>query len=315
MAKLKAVTEIGRALLSHNIVSNMVSFFDWGLLNVGGFTNVRLASSGAYGGDQSRLRLSDDPSYTKGQVWEGFRGNWVWESGLEYGYQPIRISGIYINNAYYPTTTTGTYAYVINYPLGRVVFDSAINTASVVKCEFSYKYVNVTTADVPWFREIMFNSLRVDDPQFHQYGSGQWAVPAQMRVQLPAIVVEHGPSRKHTPHALGGGTRTQTDVLFHVFAETSYDRDQIVDIIDHQYEHTIDTYDYAIVLDNNKFPLDHNGNIVPSALMYPVLVNPDGPYKGQKIVFKDTRVIDQNYNLPLFEGAVKVTVEIHTPNI
>lgn len=311
----KAVQHIGRALLTEQLKSNLISFIDWANLEIGGFFNVRIPSTGAYGGLEHRLRLADDPHYTKGKVWEGFRSNWVWESGLEYAYQPIKITGVYVDGAYKPVGTTGAFSYHINYPLGRVIFNSAINTTSVVTCEYSYKYYNVTKADSPWFRNVMFNSFRVDDSHFHQYGSGQWSIPASLRMQLPAVVVDVVPRRKHIPHEIGGGTLTYQDVNVYVLAETDYDRDQMLDVIDHQFEKTICGYDKNSVLDADKFPLDANGNIRPSALMYPNLVNPDGAYAWKKIEFKNTQLLELESNLPLFQGVVRATLEVHTPEI
>src|SRR5579859_2905287 len=100
--QLKGVTDIGRPLLTEMLESNISQFFQWGLLNVGNFFQVRIPTSGAYGGDFSRLRLGDDPNFPAGQVWEGVRKDWVWESGLNYAVQPIQISGVYVNGSYYP---------------------------------------------------------------------------------------------------------------------------------------------------------------------------------------------------------------------
>jgi len=79
---LKGFTKLGDSTLVNDIKENVISFFDWGLLKKDNYINVSIPSSGIYGGNEHQLRLVDDPRYTAGQVWEGFRSNWVWESGL-----------------------------------------------------------------------------------------------------------------------------------------------------------------------------------------------------------------------------------------
>ena len=52
---------IGQSTLSPQLKSNVITFFNWGLLGKGAFFNVSLSQAGPYGGDESRLRLVDDP--------------------------------------------------------------------------------------------------------------------------------------------------------------------------------------------------------------------------------------------------------------
>jgi hypothetical protein len=109
--RLKGVTDVSQSTLCDQLESNIIEFFNWGMLCIGGFNNVQIgAASGAYGGDMSRLRPVSDPNYINGQVWEGFRQDWVWQSGIEYVVQPIPVSGVYINSVFYPLNTTGVYS-------------------------------------------------------------------------------------------------------------------------------------------------------------------------------------------------------------
>ena len=99
----KFVSQIGETLLMSQIESNFKTYLDWGLLGIGGFSNVSIPTSGAYGGTFDRLRLVDDPSYTLGQVWEGPRKDWVWESGVEYSTQPTELTGGDVESTLYGT--------------------------------------------------------------------------------------------------------------------------------------------------------------------------------------------------------------------
>jgi hypothetical protein len=56
-------------------------------------------------------------------------------------------------------TGDATYAHHYNYPLGRVVFDTAVSTTSAVKLEYSYRNVQTYIADqAPWWDEIQQES-------------------------------------------------------------------------------------------------------------------------------------------------------------
>ena len=61
----------------------------------------------------------------------------------------------------------------------------------------SYKQFHVANIDHPYFRELMFNSFRSDDPTFGYAASGQWNINPENRVQLPAIFVEVMGARKY----------------------------------------------------------------------------------------------------------------------
>ena len=83
--KLLYTSNAQDAKLSNILIDNFITFYDWGFLDAGQFYNISVPQSGIYGGDRHKLRLVDSPNYTAGQVWEGYRQNWVWESGIEIG--------------------------------------------------------------------------------------------------------------------------------------------------------------------------------------------------------------------------------------
>jgi len=318
---LKGVTEIGNSFLCDQLKSNLVEFFNWGLLEIGGFTNVSRGSGSIFGtgsASSAKLRLANDPNYTIGQVWEGHRQDWVWQSGLSYQYQPTIISGVYVNNNFYGSGTTGTYAHKIDYPNGRVIFNNAISTTGVVELNYSYRYCSFYTSDTTWFKEVLFNSYRVDDTQFLQKASGVWDVLAQNRVQLPAVIIETVPRRKLRPMQLGGGQWVEQDVLFHILSENTWDRDKLIDIISYQKDRTILSFDKNAMGETNSFPLDYSGSLRSGAKSYPALVasSGDGGYFWKKIFIKD--MITQETggsNPPLFRAVVRGSFEIDFPEI
>ena len=265
-------TLIGDVQLTDHLQDNICTFLDWSLLGLGNYFNVFLGTTYPFGGNPSTLRLSEDPRFPKGSVWEGFRQNWVWENNPDAA-PPINISGIYINNNFYPTGTVGSYSYNIAYPQGRVIFNSPIPANSIVQCEYSYRYYNVYPANAQWFRNLMQGSLRLDDPQFTSYGSGIWSILPESRVQLPAVVVETVPNRYHRGKGLGGSSWIYQNVLFHCFGQTPTSRNNILDILTYQFEKRWFMYDKNMCYRSGVYPLNQNGYLVNSSYTFPYLVN------------------------------------------
>ena len=332
--ELKGFTQIGDNTLTSMVQDNVIEFFDWGLINKGAYFNINIPTSGQYGGDRHRLRLVDDPNYTEGQVWEAYRSNWVWQSGVDQSDAPVNISGVYVGGTFYPKTTTGDYAHHVNYPWGRVVFDSAISTSSVVTMEYSYKWINVTYSNsVPWFRELQSRSHRVDSGHFLQAASGDWSQLAGSRFQLPAIAVEMVARRSSKPYQLGGGQYVNTDILFHIYAEDEYTRDKLVDVVSLQDDKTIYLFDTNRMTTDNRFPLDYRGAKASGALTYPDLVRPSGSDYGDgtfnagfrsdwkngrpdRLRFTNMRSQQMTVLSPsLYSGLVRCSAEVIMPGI
>jgi hypothetical protein len=278
-------------------------------LGVGSFSNVSIPTSGAYGGTYDRLRPVDDPSYTAGQIWEGPRKDWVWETGVDYDTQPVDLSGVYVNNTFYGTGDA-TYGHHYNYPLGRVVFDNAIPDTSTVQMNYAYRNVQVYIADqAPWWDEIQYDSLRVDDPTLYDIGSGNWQILANHRVQLPAIVIEAVPRRTLRPYEMGTvGNWVYQDVLFHILSESRWWRNQLIDVVSLEKDRTIRLYDNNGIANATGYPLDHRGMRNSNAIMYPDMVE-DYQYKLAR--YYNMIVTEMSSpNSRLHRGTVRATFEV-----
>ena len=306
------VSQVGNTLLNSQLESNLKSFLDWGMLGIGGWFNVNIPTSGAWGGTFDQLRLVDDPSYGEGQVWESARKDWVWENEVPYtGGSPISITGVSVDGTFYGTGDA-TYAHHYNYPLGRVVFDNPIASTSTVKLEYSYRNVQVYIADqAPWWDELQYNSMRVDDSSFSQVGSGNWAILSNNRVQMPAVVIEAVPRRTYQPYELGSSNNFITqDVLFHVVSESRWWRNQLVDIISLQKDKTLMLYDSNKLADSGAYPLDFRGMVVAPENNYSGLVGTDG-YQFTSARITDMGVTEmESYNSMLHEGTVRASFEV-----
>jgi hypothetical protein len=317
--KPRGFTDINRPLITNNLVYGILDFFNWALLDVGGFTNITRNPpvSGNYGGSRYQLQRVDDVRYTANTVWQGFRSNWVWESGVDYSVQPIQPTGVWVNNTFYYKNDTSKGHY-FDYPRGRVVFNSPLTATSRVETEFSPRLGYFIDAETPCVQQLMFDSWNLSVDDWTNIGSGIWSQFPDTRLQLPLVAVEIIPTMGFRPLQLGGGQWVDQDILFHVFAEDKYTKRQLTDFIAVQNDKTIWIPNYALMKHNTNYPLqlDYLGKPVPSALQYPQIVADDGGYQWRKVQFINTRVQDlRNVSNRLFRSIVRTTIEIRMDNL
>jgi len=318
---LKGFDSVFSSTLNNELQDNLVEFLDWALLEKGNYFNVPLGELSPNGYDYSKLRLSSDPNHTSGQVWEGFRSNWVWQSGVSYSPAPIvgsesmnpGISGVYVDSTFYPASSIGTYAHHVDYFNGQIIFDSPIPTGSTVQAEYSYKWINVVYANsIPWLREVQYRSFDIDNG-FFQAGKGDWDTPPETRVQLPSIAIEIVPRRSSRGYELGGGQWIYTDVLFHCIAEDDMTRNKLVDIISFQAGKRIGTFNSNKVAASGDFPINHRGTPVSGALSFP---NLSMRHEGRPVWLANPSVQGMDMiNSNLYGGIVKMTTEVVKTNM
>ncbi len=300
----KHTSRIFRDNLTENLLGGTLEFCKWAALNAGGFQNVPLNLSGVYGGDKSRLRLVSDPRYDDGQVWEGFRSDWVWESGITYDTQPVTISGIYIDNVFYSNDES---EYYIDYPNGRVIFNSGISTSSVVKSSFSHRTVNFYSSEYLPISDIFFGSYRVEHTDYLTPSSGSWS--KLLDRQLPLIALQLNTDKSFEPYEIGGGQWISTGGVFYVLAENNYDKNSLVDLLSLQNEKTFWIPNFGQMKDSGVYPYDFDylGKLVDNPVQYPDMVT---YYKWRKVILENTRVYNQehlNYKGGRLYGAIVKT--------
>lgn len=307
--QLKGFDNLNQYSYSEILEQNMIMFFDWGFINKGGYTNVEIPTSGAYGGDFSRLRPLNDRRYTTGRVWEGARKNWVWESGLEVG-TPISISGVFVNNTFYPAS-----GLTIDYPNGQIIFPNAISPNSVVRVAHSYKWINVVQANqVPWLRVVQENSHRVDDSNF-LVSSGNYILHGQTALQLPLVAVELG-YEKYQGYQIGGSQYANVGVKFHVIGEDKV-VNRLAHVIGSQKDKTIFMFDSNRMAEDDAFPLTQKGDKHSNTMVYKDLVkySGDGGYRymgilAGKLTLAETNVQEsQNLNETVFQKTVTIDTQ------
>ena len=339
--KFKGVTHIGKDLVTQNLLYGVIDFYQWSYLQIGGFHNVTTSPdlSGVYGGHRNRLRPATDPYYTDGQVWEGLRSDWVWETGIPTEYinqEPIRVSGVHIGGTTFKTVTPFKNRDIessdgfVDYPRGRVILNTAINTNSVVTCEHSYRQVSFVTSESPWIQELQDDSFRADYPDATIAGSGAWSTMPEARRSMPFVAVEATPRKTFRPLQIGGGQYIDQDVYFHVFTENAWERDQILDTISYQNNKTIYLADQTRIRAAKNYPIniDYTGSPVPSSMMYPDMVGASGTntspilsrygggFRWKSAYSKNSSVQDvQQIDSNLYTGIIRVTYEIEAADL
>lgn len=289
--------------LTNVIRTNIISYLDWDFLDNGSYINVKIPSSGISGGIHHKLYPVTDPSYPSGKVWQGYRNNWVWESGLAVG-SPISISGLFLNNSFMPRGS----GYNIDYRSGRIIFNNVIPVTSNVFIERSHKHITFQPSiGYPWFREIQKLSNQASSPQLQNSSYGSWAQFGNTRVQLPAVLVNVIPPRAFKPFELGGGQYAYNDIIFTVLTETDSECVSIIDKISYNNDKLIYLYDIDQIAVANDFPLNINGGLNNNPKVYTRLVD---IYSKWFCYIMDMGSATINELSPgLFMGTVKCTTE------
>lgn len=312
------VKKLGDSLLINQLEENIKAFIDWGFLNIGGYVNVDIPTSGLYGGTFHELKTVVTPGYKDGQVWQSPKKDWVWQSGFYYndGYldnnTPNSVSGIHIGDNFIPGPTgVAATGYHINYPLGQVIFDKPISKSSKVQASYAYRWCQVYKSSTdPYWKELQ--ELTYKPPT--TANQGDYNISANHRIQMPAIIVEPISNSYSKPFQLGRrDSWVYQDVFLHVFTENGSDRNKIVDIMRLQKESTIAMYDINKVVNSGVYPLDYRGSINPSGSYYHTLAT-DSAFFWHHFFIKDVRIIDmESRNKNIFWCTIRLTTETILP--
>lgn len=309
--KFNNVTSIGAPHLINQLEENLKTFLDWGFLNIGGFINVKIPTSGLYGGAFHDLKVTDQPGYAKGRVWQSPKKDWVWETGVAYNNtSPISISGVYINNTFSPAPTgSGSLGYQINYPLGQIIFNQP--QTSNVKLEYSYRWCQIYKSSTDPYLVELQELTHKPAPQISQRDKGEYNLSANHRVQTPCIIIEPIARSNSKPWQLGAHDfAIDQDILLHIFTENGPDKNRITDIIRLQKEKTIWLYDINKVVNSGINPLNHLGSKNLNGKIYCDIVN-NAAYRWQLCYFKDISVIDmESRNKNLYWCTIRLTTQV-----
>lgn len=341
--KFSGVDNIGQHLLMSQIENNIKSFLDWGFLNIGAFINVNRPDQNIYGNILAKLKPTQDPNFTNGQVWQTMRKDWIWEDNIIYSQcvepvsivtpatpcpisileatpcpeayiqtiSPNLIDGIFINNVFYPISTVGSYAYTVDYINSRIIFTNPIPLSSNVEMEYAYRWVQIYNFDnAQWWRQLQYQTDANSD-HFNQLNKGDFSILSNNRVQLPSIIIETVSRGMSSPWQLGDKSLImKQELLLHIVSETMADRNKIIDILRLQQDKIIKMYDTNLVIKYGVQPFLINGALNPNRLQYDDLVK-CGIYKWNTARLIDIFASDVQSFSPFFsEANVKLTIEI-----
>lgn len=314
--KFSGVSSIGQHLFLSQIENNLKSFLEWGLLNIGAYINVSIAQSNIHGTNPALLKPTSDPNFDDGQVWQTMRKDWVWEDSVRFSgesstySEPILISGIYINNSFYPADSPDP-KYTIDYINSRVIFDNPISISSDIKMEYSYRWAQIYTYDhAKWWQQLQY---RTDDNALHfnQISQGDFSLFSNNRIQLPSIIIESVPRGTSRPYRLGDKSLVMDqEILLHIISENRYDRNVLIDILRLQQDKVINMYDTNTVIKNGVYPYNIDGSLNSNRLRYDELLS-DTQYLNYKAMIKDVFASDvESFSPFLSESSVRLSLEI-----
>lgn len=306
--KFKGVNNIAQDLLLNILEANFKMYLDWAFLNIGAWFDVSANQNTIYGVNRhSKLLPVEDPAYANGRVWQGIRKDWVWETGVNYNStSPLVISNISVNS----NTITKNGNFIINYPLGRVIFNTAQALTSNVQLNYSYRFVQVhRSSESPWFNILQFSSFNTSNNDIQLTDEGEWAIGGQHRIQLPCIVIEPVSRSRSRPYEIGNNLLwLEQDVAFYVLAENKNDRNKLLDILRLQQDVTLQLFDTNLVAQNDNYPLTYNGDIKNNPLMYPDIIQ---TYPWRKCFIKNISLFEiDSPNPNLHQGMARATLEV-----
>jgi hypothetical protein len=307
------IDNIGSTQLLNELENNYKSFLDWGFVNAGGFTNINRPSQNIAGFDLHKLRPTKDVNYPTNTVWQTPRKDWIYESGISYSNQtPVEISGIYINNTFYPGPTgNAAIGYSLNYTEGKVYFNSPVAPTSVVEMDYSYRNVQVyKTEQFPYWKEIQYKSLE-NKTGFSLSDKGDFSIGSEHRIQLPSVVIETVARSNSRPFRLGDKSLyIDQDILLHVLSESPKDKNNITDIIRLQEDRVIWLYNTDAIIKSGIFMLNYNGSKNITGQNYDTIIN-NPEYRWIRCQMKDINISDINFtNIRMYGTVIRITNEI-----
>jgi hypothetical protein len=315
MTNFNTYTNIGQKSTLSLVEDNIKGFLDNGFLCIGGFVDANIPATGT--DPLTTLHPVDYPPYKKNTVWESNRKDWVYESNLPYATQPIPVSGIYFNNTYLMNFREAQLAeplsnnsYRVNYPLGQIIFDNPQPSNSVIKLNYSYRYIQVYKSNENmWWKELQNVAY---NPQRTRVPDADYKIFSDHRVQLPAIIIEIIPRMYQTPYQLGSVENIITqDILLHIFTNTPQQRTQITDILIAQKDKDSFFYDIHKVVKENKYALSFNGSKNIFGLSYSQIMANSSYLKN---AFYIENAITTEYNQlssALYNSVVRWTLKIY----
>lgn len=302
--KFTGVSSINDYLLLSNVENNLKTFLDWGFLNIGGFINVG-STANTYNDNPNKLALVQDPNYTDGQIWQTKYHDWVYDSITFGSSSPTIPSTVNVDGS--PASASD---YTLDFVNSRVIFNTAISTSSNVTMNYSYRWIQVhkASSNLVWWKQFQTDVVN-DSTQFNQ-NTGEYAIFAQNRVQLPCIIIEPVAKGTSEPYRLGDKSLVvDQDIILNIVTNSAAHRNSIVDILRLQEDKVIWLYDTNKLVTDGVLPYNFDGSLNGSRIAYDIMMD-DEDYQWKTCRLKDFVVSDVESAYFFEEAKVRITAEI-----
>jgi hypothetical protein len=279
---------------TNKVYSSVKMYLDDILIRKGFFDSVASGEMDWQGNTLSQLfpntRNDMFPADTESSVhvWEGYKNNWVSESGvvgLASGVSdPIVASGVYINDTFYPSSTISGAGdgVAIDFKRGRVIIESGIPSTYDVQVAHSFKEVWVDTIA----RDMIVQQIETTS---NTPRSGVTNVPSGQYNQLPMVLMSLDNISDTKGLQLGAGIIMRPMLNFFIVANNRYDKDEILDTLATRQFKSIPMLNFNAI--SGQF--DFYGDFDTNYQSYPTLT---GTYKERDIFVEESNVLDNDDN-------------------
>jgi hypothetical protein len=219
-------------------------------------------------------------------MWQGYRKNWVSESGVELHTSGL-VSPTITRSVYVDGIASGSKAFgdgisgvSVDFRNGRVIFETPVAATSTVLAEHSYKEVWVDTIA----RDLITNQITVIDNTKRVAVTN---VPSGTIGQVPMILMEMGRSDTPQGQQLGGGLILKPTVFIHIITNNRYDKDELIDFIEQRKDETVTMVD----LDGAPDQFTYEGDFASGWLTYDGL---KGTWKDKHLYITDVSLVEND---------------------
>ncbi len=282
---------------------NLKVFLDYSLFKMGAYENINADDDKCV--DLATLTRYVPPTGTslsityKNKIFVGKRQDWVWENDPEVSGTNVPPS-VYINDS---LEDSGNYE--VDYPGGRVIFDSTVATSAAVTADYTFRIVQTHIVNqANWWKTIERDVYS----EGYEFDTTIERILAEHRVQLPSIIIHTYPSIRSEPYCLGTKARWfYNDVDFIICARTSQMKNKLVSILSLQHNLFITLFNSD---DISQFPINCSGALASSD-NYPDLVD---TYPWKCVEVSDVGVGNIDFGCrDLYFAKVRLTFKIFHP--
>ncbi len=268
--------------------SNMELWLNNELISLGFYSTVNVAQTDMYGRDISRLISWPDPSFADDCVWQSAFKEWVHESGVSISVvgisPPVIASGVTVNGVFYSKSSSGVYAHNIDYPNGRIIFNSPVAASSVVQAAWSFKEVGVGFSDEfnNESEPLIIQTSYKDNP----LATGVLVYPAPTHKVLPRIFID---LTGRTSEGYELGWKSLIAIFkgsLHIWTNDSFYKD----LLEERLAATERDVIKGINFNTAPFPLTYLGDKNPLYTSYASYASTESPYFWHRIYLDDVSV-------------------------